>query len=341
MTFPEVISTRPLCAVTPPIDETPGAYQWWYFDAVSADGKTSVVVIFFVGSVFSPYYYRRYARGEQPSPLDHVAVNVAVYREGKRTTWCFSEYGSDRFEWRTDGVRIGGSFFETGADGSLRVYVDERCTLTKEVVRGVLRFHPDGDGPWAPLNLAGDAHQWRARAPRASVRVQLDAPRISFGGHGYHDENWGREPPSNALRSWSWGRGSFGQRTQIFFDATTVDGQRTFSLVDSERGVSVERLPARDLRGNHRCWMLPLPKATLVGNDDAGVPRFFRLERDLEKAPFYYRALGLFPSPDGGGGAQLGMMEHVDFARFRNPVVQRMVALRVARPDRGDPGWLP
>jgi carotenoid 1,2-hydratase len=33
----------------------PGGYAWWYLDALSDDGRHGLVVIAFIGSVFSPY----------------------------------------------------------------------------------------------------------------------------------------------------------------------------------------------------------------------------------------------------------------------------------------------
>ena len=37
-----------------PVPKT--GYAWWYVDAVSDDGEHAIVLITFVGSVFSPYY---------------------------------------------------------------------------------------------------------------------------------------------------------------------------------------------------------------------------------------------------------------------------------------------
>jgi len=37
-------------------DKKAGAYEWWYFDAVSDDGRETLVVIFLDGFIFSPRY---------------------------------------------------------------------------------------------------------------------------------------------------------------------------------------------------------------------------------------------------------------------------------------------
>ena len=35
---------------------TPGAHEWWYFDAISADGRDVLVIIFYAGLPFDPSY---------------------------------------------------------------------------------------------------------------------------------------------------------------------------------------------------------------------------------------------------------------------------------------------
>ena len=46
-------------------------YRWWYVDGISDDGRNAVVVIAFVGSVFSPYYFRARSRGPA-DPTDSI-----------------------------------------------------------------------------------------------------------------------------------------------------------------------------------------------------------------------------------------------------------------------------
>ena len=66
------------------IPVAPGGYAWWYLDALSDDGRHGITVIAFIGSVFSPYYARarRRAGSAGADPLNHCAVNVALYNRG-------------------------------------------------------------------------------------------------------------------------------------------------------------------------------------------------------------------------------------------------------------------
>ena len=49
--------------------EIPGSYEWWYFDAMSADKKWAIVIIFYEGNPFSPAYIK--AQEEARSSATH------------------------------------------------------------------------------------------------------------------------------------------------------------------------------------------------------------------------------------------------------------------------------
>ncbi len=63
-----------------------GAILWWYADGVSDDGAFGFSIIWFIGSVFSPYYHWAGRR----EPNNHVAVNIALYGRGSRR-WTMTE----------------------------------------------------------------------------------------------------------------------------------------------------------------------------------------------------------------------------------------------------------
>ena len=61
----------------------PRGYAWWYLDAFSSDGRYGLTVIAFIGSVFSPYYFRARRRNPATAAEDHCALNVALYGEAQ------------------------------------------------------------------------------------------------------------------------------------------------------------------------------------------------------------------------------------------------------------------
>ena len=64
-------------------------YRWWYVDGFSDCGAHGVTLIFFIGTVFSPFYAA--ARKKGPTdPRDFVCVN-AVFYEPKQKHWAMTE----------------------------------------------------------------------------------------------------------------------------------------------------------------------------------------------------------------------------------------------------------
>ena len=47
---------------------TPGAQEWWYFDALSDDCRDALVIIFFSNFIFSPRYNRAAIEGRRQPP---------------------------------------------------------------------------------------------------------------------------------------------------------------------------------------------------------------------------------------------------------------------------------
>lgn len=191
----------------------PGAYEWWYFDALSHDGRWALVVIYLLGSPMSPYY-KAVVEGREPDPRDWCAVFVSLHeRTHKRwqeRAYAYNLYRGGDFE-EAPNLRIGDSYlaYEAGErawhlndrepglwSGAVRV----DATFTN---RGALLQHPR-------MGDKGDSteHTWVCVAPvcRAEVRVMLPRGKsVSFAGNGYHDHNFGRLPYRDTDR-WYWGR---------------------------------------------------------------------------------------------------------------------------------------
>lgn len=324
--------------------ERSGAYRWFYFDAVSPDGELALVAIFFVGSVFSPYYAKRLARGEEPKPSEHLAVNLALYRRGRRPRFVFSEYGAGggglELDERGGLVRMTVGKSSVVRDGSrFTVRIDDRCVGLRTPMVGTAVF--DGLEESLPELALAPGHLWRAHLPRARVSARFGDFSLQ-DVLGYHDENRGHEPPVRAFARWSWGRVHERETTKVFFDLEARAPSRGGGIVrehltiDARRGVSRTALPTRRLAPSWSSYLLPLPSAFDSGCSEQG-ERYLSSPVDvLERAPFYLRFLARFPPENA-----LSMGEHVDFDRIDSRLVRKMVSLRVARPERGDYGILP
>ena len=121
----------------------PGGYAWWYCDALSDDGRFGLTIIAFIGSVFSPYY----AWSGRRDPLDHSAINVAIYGRNTRDTWAkgrwaMTERGRQSVEIEANALRIGPSSL-TWDGTALTIEIDETSAPIPTRLKGRVRVMPD------------------------------------------------------------------------------------------------------------------------------------------------------------------------------------------------------
>ncbi len=217
--------------------KTPGAHEWWYFDAISEDTRDMLVVIFYAGLPFDPSYGVAAIRHVKdpskypcPDALDHSAVGLSWYRDGKLVAYALSGHKARDFKHQADPfqVRVGTSRVVRDPDGTYRLTV-----LTPSVdgvpIRASIRFTPaEGTEPFERnLGSTESPHHWILAAPDCQVdgTVAVGDHSVAFEGRGYHDHNAGADEMSLAMRRWEWGRVHFFGRTQIYYDSTPRPGK--------------------------------------------------------------------------------------------------------------------
>jgi carotenoid 1,2-hydratase len=230
--------------------DSPGAYEWWYFDAIDDGGEYALVAIYCLGLPFSPHYreavreHRAGSRGV-PDPRDFALLSFTLYRRGRWHSYLLNEYPADQCETTADRpfIRIAGSAAEwLPGEGAFRVRVADSL-LGGGGIEGELRFRPEalphcttgpGDG--------SASHTWVLAAPvcrvEGAVRIRRPAGEetVRFSGTGYHDHNHGTEDFTAAMRAWSWGRVHLPDATLVYYDVTPLDG-----LAPTRRLLLVER----------------------------------------------------------------------------------------------------
>lgn len=286
-------------------------------------GQYALVVIAFVGSVFSPYYHWAGRR----DPENHVAFNVALYGP-QGACWAMTERGRARLARSADGLQIGGSSLRF--DGTaLHIAFDEMALpwpgqrLLPKHISGRIRIVPDAvTTDIFALDPAGH-HQWAPRMPAGRATVETDAfPGGGWSGHGYHDSNWGDRPLESDFAGWDWARGRTADGgSVILYDARLRDGTgRHLALRLAEGGLSP--IAATDRQELPRgFWGVRAG----ISCDSGAVPT---LVQALEDSPFYRR--GLVRTALAGEEVEM-MQESLDCRRLANPAVRLMLPFRMPR----------
>ena len=287
-----------------PLPDRAGAYRWYYADV--GCGEVSAVVIFLLGSLFSP----RYAARRRALPVEHCAVNFALYEGGRRTQWVLSEYPDAA---QSGGVlSIGRSRFRVNADGSVEIEVRERLAPFGGETRAELVLRPTAPGLGVVPLLPDGSHVWEPRAPRCDAELRLPLLGQVLRGHGYHDANAGDSPLGSTLPSWSWTRVHAPDRTAIDFRLPA--GER-ITVRTGERGTTLARDEAPAPEGMPTHWGLQVPRTLSAGGLEVPGPQL------VESSPFYARQVAR-------SGELHAIGEVADFRRFRSPLVRWMAHFR-------------
>jgi carotenoid 1,2-hydratase len=294
----------------PALPRESGSYLWLYTDVVAGD--LTAVCIFLVGSVFSPRYAA--GLGRRARPLEHCAVNFALYRSGHRIAWAFTEYpGIARATGES--LAIGDSTLVYAGDGSLVLTVAERTAPWARSLLARLTLTPTtAAAPEVSLD-ARRRHRWEARIPRAAARLELPDLGITRTGIGYHDANHGAEALGDGVSGWWWSRLHTPERTLVRY--RTHGGPRTIELearVGTAARTAAVAAPEPALRRS--AWGLALPRD--IGAGDV----ILRARHLLESSPFYARQ-------ETRLGELHALGESADFRRFRSPLIRWMAYFRM------------
>lgn len=294
-------------------------YAWWYVDALSNDGKHGITLIAFVGSVFSPYY--AFARRLGPAdPLDHCALNVALYGDnGKR--WAMTERRQCAVTRSESEFVIGPSCIDWNGE-ALTFRIDEVTNPFPSRLQGTVRVYPSALTRETFLLDAAGRHHWRPIAPCSRVQVDFRQPATRWLGEGYFDINHGDAPLEQAFSSWQWSRAATHTGTIISYDTSSRGSDDVSLSLRFDRTGAVDHLePLPGTRLPPTGWRI-----SRTARGDADQP--ITVQRTLEDAPFYARSqlsANLF-----GETADV-MHESLSLDRFRMPIVQAMLPFRMPR----------
>lgn len=301
--------------------EIPGSYEWWYFDAMSADKKWAIVIIFYEGNPFSPAYIK--AQEEARNSATHLpgdsaeaeeiassfpAISVSVYNTQKAEYYSFLEYAPNRLSSQNEpfSISLGSNIFE-------RRVLDEKIEYeillnqmldSRYQLRGRIKFvhEPEKMQKSADFNSLLEEpeqtnfqHAWNLIQPRAGVMGNLvldgrsDMYNIAFNGLGYHDHNVGFEPLKDSFEDWYWGRVHFTDYTLVYYIMNTREGLDKkawlFPVENDSPGLSIQEIELMD-EAPSRHGLQVFRRIVMKGS---GVECEVLTNQTIDDGPFYQR----------------------------------------------------
>ena len=215
-----------------------GAYEWWYFDAEDTLSGISLVLIWFSGFPFSPYYTNHYEKWKKritsipPHPSDYSGFSFQLYEHGREIINFIKEGEAELFDSSHSaiGVRFENNSFTYNSerdeylldiDFSFPVrHKKVKAALVFKVVRRVVYEKKDANN-----NGKVPLHQWLLSVPKAEVYGNIEiisqpesrVLTLPVSGTGYHDHNLGAMPMQEYISRWYWGRAFSGRFDLIYY----------------------------------------------------------------------------------------------------------------------------
>jgi carotenoid 1,2-hydratase len=266
--------------------------------------------------VFSPYYAWARRRGAV-DPLQHSALNVALYGKGKR--WTMTERGASAVDRGPGFLSIGPSALSWDGTG-LTVQIEEigMPLPVPRRVRGTVRLYPSAVETRGLLLDSAGRHRWQPIAPCARVEVALDEPGVSWSGPAYFDTNAGDRPLEDDFIRWDWSRAPMPGGTAVLYDLERRDGPMSLALRYTDAGGVEDFVPPPSLALPATGWRVPR-RIGLVAPS---------VVETLEDTPFYARSV---VSGELLSEQVTAMHESLLMDRFTMPVVQAMLTCRMPR----------
>ncbi len=315
------ITLNPVSGRDAPVFDLPvpdSGYRWWYVDGISDDGRQGIVIIAFIGSVFSPYYFKARQRGPT-DPHEHCAINVGLYRRDTKL-WAMTERSAAALQKDVDWFRVGDS--ELRWDGrELEICIRERSVPFGRRMQGRIRLRPQIRNAKEFLLDGEGHHSWQPISPFARIDVAMEKPEERWSGTGYFDTNAGRRALEDDFTGWNWSRHADRNGTRITYAADLVSGEhRSMALsFDASGEPSLEPAPPRVL--------LPTTGWRVKRETRADVAPV--VHRTLEDTPFYARSI---LATDAADAAEHRIMhESLSLDRFSSGWVRFLLPFRMPR----------
>jgi carotenoid 1,2-hydratase len=289
----------------------PGAYEWWYFHALSPTGD-GVLLSLFEGLPFHPKYLtqinrytHRLGTAQKPWPgleaSRYPAAYLAVYQGGKRVSQFLNLYPPESSVGTATEIRVGPNRITLRQDGSFgivaRGYPYEMARgrphkRTDRMLFAELGFTPTFAGiahsrPFRAPDRTGAAHQWVLTAPHGRMvgEVRLldttaneEVLELPVDACGYHDHVYGQGGLATGVKTLLWGfiQGDAWTAAWHLTLSGAATPERADGLVFFERDqmpLVIDAPETRLSKSSFSNWLLRHPgRISMHGSDTHGHP---------------------------------------------------------------------
>lgn len=337
------------------------AYEWWYFDALSRDGRDALVIIFLTNFIFSPRYNRSVMEDlRQPQPAQSVAsfpaIAVCFYRDGRPLFRALNEYSPDDFQADSTqpSCRIGQSAFrliESGAEARYELTI-EATLRRRRTLRARLEWKVNEGNFFEEereaVSQPDDVHYWNMVAPRCDVSgemaiIESDATRsfeLTFQGTGYHDHNRDARWMPATIAEWQWGRIHFPATTAVFYRYRERDEQQHSTrlyLVQNNNSLAVHAPHMMTSEMRRHLFGLRYPRLLQLQSTDGSLTLTLRQQRIIDSSFFYLRFLSDATLETAGVCTQqaTGITEHLAPRSLSYRWLWWLINMRIGSNGRG------
>lgn len=338
------------------------AFEWWYFDALSEDGRDAVVIIFLDNFIFSPRYNsenRRHSKLTEKllrhkRKLDcgkcHPAIAFTYYRDGKPKYRAVNEFTPEEFSAGQDtpSCKLGDNHFrlESAPYGSgYMVSINAALRKNRQLKANFEWLSIESDFQPKKMIDSGNAHSWNLAVSRADVtgRITVEDDKnksldvVHFRGTGYHDHNLDNRWLPETVSDWQWGRAHFADATAVFYRykehgeaATTKFFIVRDGVLKAEDSSYEEQNFTRDKFG------IKYPKnLSLVTEHNLQLR--VRQTKIIDSSFFYLRFLSemILTLPDGKTRETIGITEFLNPKALKYSWLDWLTNMRIGRNGKG------
>lgn len=344
----------------------PEAFEWWYFDALSEDGRDAVVIIFLDNFIFSPrynafnrkskFFVKKNPRSQSAQTAQAVpAIAFTYYRDGKPIYRAINEFPAEDFSAseNTPSCHIGGNFFRLDS----APYGIGYLLSINAVLRNNLKLEAHFEwllieGNFLPekkLNVK-NSHSWNLAVARADVTGRISVSNaqgklkniVHFRGTGYHDHNFDNRWLPKTVEEWHWGRVHFADSSAVFYRYKELGHDKpTVKLFTVRAGELRDRdaiYEEQDFKRDKFGIKYPL-KLEFVTKD--GMRLIVNQSKVIDSSFFYLRFLSeiTLTLRDGKSRNAVGLTEYLAPRALKYKWLDWLINMRIGR--RGKGSFLP